>query len=297
MIDAISIGDAFEDIILSGFASLPKLGEEGWAEHIAREVGGGAPITACGLAQLGLRSALISCVGATDSTGLVARLRSRGVDTSLMQFEAGESTATSVAISTRDDRMFYSHAGANRLLRLDAESIPPSRVVHFACRPDEHHRGLIRALRKRGAFVTLDPGWHPDWLCDPSTPTFLREIDLLFINDREVEAITGEADPREALRAAARLGLTRMAVKCGPSGAWLAWNGAMLHAPAQVVQVAETTGAGDCFNAGFLAGWLAGWPPERNLSAGVFCGSMSTRKAGGLAGFPTRLEFDEWVRA
>jgi sugar/nucleoside kinase (ribokinase family) len=54
--------------------------------------------------------------------------------------------------------------------------------------------------------------------------------------------------------------------------------------------VADTIGAGDNFDAGFLYGHLKGWSLERSLSLAVACGSLSTRRAGGTAAQPTLEE-------
>ncbi len=54
--------------------------------------------------------------------------------------------------------------------------------------------------------------------------------------------------------------------------------------------VADTTGAGDSFDAGFLLGHLSGWPLERALALGCACGALSTRAAGGVAAQPTLEE-------
>jgi sugar/nucleoside kinase (ribokinase family) len=51
----------------------------------------------------------------------------------------------------------------------------------------------------------------------------------------------------------------------------------------------DTTGAGDAFNAGFLAGLLSGLPARRVLRLGNTVGARSTRAVGGLDGLP-RLE-------
>src|SRR5947209_13956587 len=53
--DVVVVGDLFIDEVLSDFNSLPKLGEEAFARKFRREIGGGAAITACGLAKLGWR--------------------------------------------------------------------------------------------------------------------------------------------------------------------------------------------------------------------------------------------------
>ena len=60
--------------------------------------------------------------------------------------------------------------------------------------------------------------------------------------------------------------------------------------PGIPVQVVDTTGAGDSFDAGFLAGYLANEPLERALALGNACGALSTRFVGGIEGQPTLAE-------
>ena len=76
-------------------------------------------------------------------------------------------------------------------------------------------------------------------------------------------------------------------VKLGADGA-LAHDGCRLvHVDAPVVDVDDSVGAGDSFDAGFLCGRLSGWTVGRSLALGVVCGSLSTRAAGGVAAQPT----------
>jgi sugar/nucleoside kinase (ribokinase family) len=78
-----------------------------------------------------------------------------------------------------------------------------------------------------------------------------------------------------------------VALKLGAEGAALLWKGEFLRADSYPVEPVDTTGAGDCFDAGFLHEWLQGAPPEECLRAGTICGGLSTEKMGGLDGFPT----------
>ena len=62
-LDVLVAGDLFLDLVMSGFESWPLPGEEAFARKFHKEVGGGAAITACGLAKLGLRAGILGSVG------------------------------------------------------------------------------------------------------------------------------------------------------------------------------------------------------------------------------------------
>jgi sugar/nucleoside kinase (ribokinase family) len=92
-------------------------------------------------------------------------------------------------------------------------------------------------------------------------------LDLLFANAEESRALTGLDPPEAATALAKRVGI--VSVTNGAEGAYLATDGEMEHVPARRVDVVDTTGAGDCFNAGFLRGLVGGLP----LRA---CGELAT---------------------
>ncbi|MCX6035300.1 MAG: PfkB family carbohydrate kinase, partial [Chloroflexi bacterium] len=61
------------------------------------------------------------------------------------------------------------------------------------------------------------------------------------------------------------------------------------------VDVVDTVGAGDTFDAGFLYGFLNSWGLEKSLRLAVACGSLSTRRAGGTAAQPALEEAMQYV--
>ncbi len=73
----------------------------------------------------------------------------------------------------------------------------------------------------------------------------------------------------------------------------LDWDGRHYRCPPYPVEAADTTGAGDCFDAGFIYGWLRGQSPEECLHTAGVCGALSTRGLGGIATFPTKDELHE----
>ena len=79
-------------------------------------------------------------------------------------------------------------------------------------------------------------------------------------------------------------------MKDGARGARAWWPGGAGAAPGRMVDVVDTTGAGDSFNAGFLAARLSGKSIEDAVAWAAVAGSLSTRAAGGTAAQATRDE-------
>jgi sugar/nucleoside kinase (ribokinase family) len=88
-----------------------------------------------------------------------------------------------------------------------------------------------------------------------------------------------------------------VAVKLGAEGALAVQRERVLRQIAPRVTVADATGAGDAFDAGFVAAWVSGWPLEEALALGVACGSLSVRGIGGTPSQPTIEEARDEMRA
>lgn len=287
-------GELFVDLILSGFEAWPTLGLESFAKEFRREVGGGAAITASGLAKLGNRCGVVGSVGSDTGDWLVQQLKNNGVNTDSIRVHEIEPTAFTVVVSLPQDRAFLTYPGANRglpsLLQETARAAHLNEVrhIHFACAPAlDVTADLFRQFRARNCTLSFDIGWHEHWLKHPDAFAILQHIDLFFPNEIEARCMTGEDEPSRILQAFEAVGLCRVAVKLGARGSALLWDGKHLFAPAHPVTPIDTTGAGDCFDAGFLHAWLHGEPPESCLQIANICGALSTEAYGGVAGFPT----------
>ena len=100
--------------------------------------------------------------------------------------------------------------------------------------------------------------------------------------------MTGETEPESILRRFREEGAKAVALKLGARGAGLLWEGRIVFVDPHPVKPVDTTGAGDCFDAGFLHAWLRGEPPESCLRMVAICGALSTEGLGGLSAFPSR---------
>jgi sugar/nucleoside kinase (ribokinase family) len=159
-------------------------------------------------------------------------------------------------------------------------------------------RDLFDRAHAAGATTSLDTNWDPldRW---EGLAAALPATDVLLPNSEEALAIADALDPQEpprglgdALTALAANGPLPVA-KCGADGAVAQADGRLLRAPTVTVGVADSVGAGDSFDAGFLAGWLNGYELERSLRLAAVCGALSLRGAGGTGWQPS---LDEALR-
>ena len=218
---------------------------------------------------------------------IVERMEGYGVNTSALRHQSGDYTALTVAVSDAKDRAFFTYAGPNERTRqiLEDEPLPSARHIHLACIPT---LGAMRRLRAGGYTISVDIGWHPDWLADARNAEVLRLADIFFPNQREAAAMhhwLGELDG------------TTVVTKQGAEGSEVHWGGKRVSHAGFQVETRETTGAGDCFDAGFLSAWLEGQPLEQCLRVGNACGALSTREMGGIAGMPTKKQLEEFLCA
>jgi len=290
--DLLVLGDANPDLILVGdveavFGQAEKLVE---GHHVA--VGGSGAIMACGAARLGLRTAFAGVVG-DDAFGrfMIDALEARGVDTRGVRVDPDRPTGLSVVLARDDDRATLTSLGTIGDLAgaaVDPDLLVQARHVHVASyylqralQPDLPE--LFDAVHAADASTSIDPNWDPAERWDSDLLALLSRTDCFLPNSTEARDITGVA---QAL--AGHGGV--VAIKFGQGGGLVIQGDEVVRSESIPADVVDTTGAGDNFDAGFIAGRLRGWPLARCLSVAVACGSLSTRAAGGTAAQPTMEE-------
>ena len=289
MLDLVTAGEAFDDFVFYALSRLPKAGEELRTDAFSRSPGGGAVITAIAAARLGLRCAIVSGVGRESARVL----RSEGVRVYNLR-RAGEPLAISIALSTSHDRSFVTFNGMNgRLPRRIRAALPRVRARHvhlaFDPRPCRPWIGVVRALRRRGFTCSWDFGWNPELPRDSHFGALAASVDYLFVN-RDEARLYGRRSATAGAIARWRRAPNLVVVKLGADGSRIVGGGVDIRAAPARARVVDTTGAGEAFNAGFLAARLRGAGLEGALSLANRVGALSTRKAGGIAGLPRLKE-------
>ena len=286
-LDLLTVGESFEDLVFNGLPRVPAEGEELTTGAFDRTLGGGALITAIAAARLGVRVGVVSALPPSAP----ATLRAEGVRVHDLRGR-GEPHATTCAIVTPRDRAFVTYEGVNGLVPARAARLLArvrARHIHFAFppRPASPWARVVGRLAARGVTTSWDFGAHADLARDPGFYTLLGALDLVSVNELEARLFTGEKTVTAATHTLART-CRRALVKLGPKGARLVGPGIDVAVPARRVRVVDTVGAGDAFNAGFLATWLAGGAPRACLASGARVAAGSVAAVGGLAGLPKR---------
>jgi sugar/nucleoside kinase (ribokinase family) len=311
-IDLLVVGELNPDVIVLDADPTPVFGQvEKLVSSIRLEIGSSSAIMACGAARLGLAVAFVGVVG-DDAMGrfMLDSLAARGVDMTWCAVDRACATGATVILSRGADRAILTATGTIDRLRADhvpADLLGRVRHVHLGSTAligplRAGLPGLLEAAHAAGATTSFDPNWDPAERWE-GTDQLLAAADVALPNLTEAQRISGERDPLDAAQDLARrasLGRPEgvpppiIAVKLGSEGALAVQGGQVARRDAPRTDVVDTTGAGDSFDAGFVAALIRGRPLEEALGLAVVCGSLSTRGIGGTAAQPT---LDEAIAA
>ena len=296
-LDLVVIGDCNPDVLVLGDDVTPAFGQqEKLVDRISLVIGGSAAITAVAAARLGLRVALVATVGG-DPAGsfMLDQLAREGVDVSAVAIRDARPTGMTVALSRGGDRAILTALGA--MASLTAADVPRAllaRARHVHVELVLPARGLTRAgpggllaaARAAGARTSLDTNWDPAgrWR-DERLSAVIEQVDVLLPNEAEAIALSGTASPGAAAAALATAGRA-LVVKLGERGALCADGPRRHQVSLPRITPVDTTGAGDCFNAGLIAGLLEGLALPDAAALGCAAGAISTGAPGGTGSAP-----------
>jgi sugar/nucleoside kinase (ribokinase family) len=291
--DLMVVGRPSLDVIFADMPEWPALGKDIESGELG-VCAGTSFNTPAAANRIGMHVAYVATLGNDPWSRLIRdEFGAVGLPTDFLEMQDRPLPAISVALNSAGDRGFVSHWGSSD----DEDADLVTRALAIMERIDARHLHMYvdeapeleAAASRRGMTVSVDAWGGPWWSSSRSLAETLAHADVLLANETEAAAMTGEADLRNALeRAAEHCGC--VVIKRGADGAIGLAGGQMRAVPADPVTICDTTGAGDSFNAGFLAGWLGGLPLEESLTLGVICGSRATEDIGGYRGCPTEAE-------
>jgi sugar/nucleoside kinase (ribokinase family) len=259
--------------------------------RVSLRQGGSAATTARWLARLGVGTTLICSVGRDpEGRALTAAVEADGVQLRATRV-AGERTGRiGVLVSPGGERSFVADRGA-------ADRLEPGDLKAGAFSVDLLHlpaysllgeplglagRRAIELARAGGALVSLDLSSVGPLLADGrhAALRLVRDTapDVIFATRVEAEAILHGHDVAEmgelAPLAVVKRGREGASVFAASGEGKIAFDVAT-----KPLAAADTTGAGDAFDAGFLAAWLADEPAARHRPASLHRAVVAAHRA------------------
>ena len=288
------IGDLNCDLVATGLATGPLLGQEILAKDFQMTLGGSATIFACGVARLGNTVTFISLIGMDEFGNFCLNgLRQAGISTDNIMRKEGTRTGATISLSTQEDRAFVTYLGA--IAELSYEQLPISVLeghshlhmaayfLHQKLRPS--FPKIFSQAKHYGLTTSFDPNSDPAHQWQDDIQDVLKQVDILFVNEVEAVHLTRQQNVDVSLK---RLGqiVPCVVVKLGKKGAIAIRDDEITFASGYEVNAIDTTGAGDSFAAGFVHAYLKGKTLQECLRMGNACGALSTLKVGGTLGQP-----------
>jgi sugar/nucleoside kinase (ribokinase family) len=300
--DILTIFDICADLVVDLGDILPEFGQkEQYVNSFAADLGGSTCIFACQCAKLGLVTTGAGIVGDDIFGHMVkAKFTQSGVDVSNIVTCENIQTGLGLHLKrTGDDRAILTYSGSIGAVKpehMTDELLKSARHLHIGsyylldgvrdALPD-----ILRRAKNFGLSTSLDTNWDPleKWELPDE---MLSYVDIILPNYNEAMLLTNSLDLDGAVKVLA--GKTAAAaVKLGAGGAIAQSGATRIKLPAPEIDVADTIGAGDNFDAGFIYAYLYNLPLEKCLQSGIFCGSTSAARPGGIASQATIGELRE----
>ena len=296
--EVLLVGRYFCDLVFSGLPDLPHPGQEVYA-HECHLVPGGVFTPAVALQRLSVRTAW-PCIFGSDPFSRFVRdeAAAQGLDAAFFEDASHPLLSLTVAYSLGEERAFLSYNDPRpeppyeSLLR----SLKPAWLYLTHLVTGELFERLAAAAREAGSRIYMDCQWQSGTIEDAHVAEAIRSVDVFSPNEAEALALTRAADIRAALARLAKLA-PMVVIKRGSAGCLCSQSGEVTQEEAIPVTVADTTGAGDNFNCGFLYGQLRGYGLQEALRIANICGGLSTTAPGGWAASPAEGQMLELLHS
>ena len=268
----VSIGNTCLDIILRYASRFPGWSEEILFKESEWRLGGQGANFAIAAANLNLNPILVSNLGSDEVGSRIGAELASAVSIKKRLFKLERiGTGFTVALVRHDgERSFLTFLGHQKLFTVKPimrdllRIVQSNDIVHISGlymlpKLRQELPILLRNLRGANARISFDPGWNPDGFRKTARENFYRIlsfVDFYEPNEEELKQLSGEPSIRSAIKRIKVKFRGVVAVKLGRKGSGIIESDRVRFVPSYPTSVEDTTGAGDVFDAGFIAGVL-----------------------------------------
>ncbi|GIP40207.1 ribokinase [Paenibacillus sp. J31TS4] len=271
-------------------SQVPQVGETLLGDQFQMNPGGKGANQAVAAARLGAEVRMVGCVG-SDRFGadLLEHLQQEGVDVDGVVPVTGSTGTATILVSERDNRIIVVPAANNEVtaafVEAKREIIADSDLLLLQLEiPLEGVQKAVEIAKENGVTVILNPA-----PIRSLSTELVRAVDYLTPNEHEQLLLKQERTSQELDG--------KLIVTKGSQGASFFEGGEELTLPAYPIDVVDTTGAGDAFNAGLAVALSKGANVSEACRYANAVAALATTKLGAQTGMPTAEEVEEFVRS
>jgi 2-dehydro-3-deoxygluconokinase len=276
------------------------------ASSLELKIGGAESNLAIALSRLGISAGWIGFLGSDEPGQLVLdRIRGEGVDTSRVRRLRDHPTGLYLREQVGQAARVYYYRRGSAASTMAPDAFDPrylegARFLHLTgitpALSEDCRAFSLWAAREAcaaGALLSFDVNYRSKLWGPEEARNFVEEllpgVDLLFVGDDEARAIWGR-DDEGFVRDLAASGPREVVLKRGGEGSLTLIDGRIITQPAFPVEEVDSVGAGDAFDAGYLAGYLWGLVPQERLRVANAMGALSVATLGDYEGLPDEEE-------
>ncbi|MFC6981086.1 sugar kinase [Microbulbifer taiwanensis] len=274
---------------------------------MAQSYAGDTYNTAVYMARSGVQVSYVTLLGDDPfSEQILQRMRGEGIETSAIEQLPGRCPGLYAIQNSADgERHFTYWRGESPARELFADSEARARLrscllpmdylylsgitlAIMAPEAREHLLAFLVAFRGQGGRVAFDSNyrsrlWQSRDAARATLTAFLPQTDIALLTFEDEQSLWGDRNAGRCLDRNGRYRLAELVLKRGADSVLLQYDGELsaIDVP-PVADVVDTTGAGDAFNAGYLAARLQGAEPESAVCAGNRCAAAVIRHRGAI---------------
>jgi len=257
-----------------------------------------------GCSRLGLKCGVIGVVGGDHYGGMIIDCLTRSnIDISMLVVNSSGSTAKVICIvDDRGEGTFIVDPGVQASIDLPdgAENyVSNCRVFHIDCLSVDHALRLLKAAGSSSVTTSADVGALAEHMLHRVESRWIHDVlkscDIAFISEANARKIFPGSKPIDVLDKMMRYGVKIAVLTLGKRGCMVVNGGKLSKFKAFRVDVVDTTGAGDAFEAGFLYSIIKGISPSDAAIVGSAVAALKCTKLGAQTGLPTIREVVEFL--
>ncbi|HEV2135618.1 MAG TPA: PfkB family carbohydrate kinase [Terracidiphilus sp.] len=283
MVDLVGVGLNATDTLIP-LAEFPARGSKIEYSSVSVMPGGQTATAVVACQTWGLTTRYVGKLGDDDAARLhEAAFARAGVETRLVKAAGAASPQSLILVDDGGERTVLCRRDDRLVLQpeeLDRKWVERARALLIDGHDTEAATLAASWAKAAGIPVVADLD-----AIYPGIDDLIANIDYLIVSRDFPNRLMNDGQLGNSLRSiAARYGCKLTAATLGQDGV-LAFDGErLLHSAAYRVPVADTTGAGDIFHAGFIYALLQGWPLERQLDFSCAAAAINCTAAGARGG-------------